>query len=215
MKDMTLINMVLDRSGSMTSLQDEVVGSFNRFLKEQKELPDYAEFSLIQFDDQYEINYLRKPIKECEDLILGATYEPRGMTALLDAVGRTINHVGKDLDKLPEEEKPKKVLFVVITDGYENASQELTKDKVKEMIDHQKSKYGWDFIFLAAGIDAFAESGQMGIDASKAAGYGHDVQGVRGMFATVSSYSSSSRRSKSSADVGDLDEHKPQEETTA
>ena len=104
MKDATLINVILDRSGSMQSIARETVGAFNNFLKEQKELPDYAELSLFQFDNLYEQNYIRKPIKKCKDLISGSTYSPRGMTALYDAVGRTITTLGDDLKNMSEEE---------------------------------------------------------------------------------------------------------------
>ena len=120
MKDMTSIVILLDRSGSMKSIAREVVGMYNRFLDEQKQGKDYAELSLIQFDDQYEENYLRKPINKCEHLILGSTYEPRGMTALLDSVGKSINAISSSVASLPEKERPQRVLFVIITDGAEN-----------------------------------------------------------------------------------------------
>jgi len=138
MKEMTLINIILDRSGSMSFIAQETIGMFNRFLKEQQELPGYAELSLVQFDDLYETNYICKPIKKCPNLEYNKTYMPRGMTALYDAIGKTINSVGQSLSKKDEEERPERVLFAIITDGIENASKEFTVNTIKEMITHQK-----------------------------------------------------------------------------
>jgi hypothetical protein len=193
MKDMTLINVILDRSGSMSIVAEDAVGGFNNFLKEQQEPDDYAELSLFQFDDQYQIDYTRRPIKECEPLELGNTYQPRGWTALLDAIGKTVNTIGEELKGLEEEERPARVLFMILTDGHENKSTEFNKSQIKEMIEHQKEAYKWDFIFLAAGIDAFAEAGDMSFAKHKTASFDHSAAGVRGMSATMSDYTTSYR----------------------
>lgn len=193
MKDMTLIVVILDRSGSMSSISTDAVGMFNNFLREQKALPDYAEMTLVQFDDLYERHYTRKPIAECEDLVLGKTFCPRGCTAMYDAIGKTINSVGEDLANLPEEERPNKILFVILTDGFENASKEYTGHKVNKMIQHQKETYSWDFIFLAAGIDVTEYSKTLGIDMSKCASFSHSGDGMRDVMNVMSAYTTSYR----------------------
>jgi len=193
MKDMTLINVILDRSGSMGSIAPEAVGMFNRFLDEQRTGPDEAELSLTQFDDVVEVIYTRKPIKDCPDLILGETYQPRGMTALLDAVGITITRVGNELNALPEDERPARVLFVVLTDGHENQSREYGATIINEMVRHQKEKYNWDFIFLAAGIDGKAEGAKLGLNASKCASFDRSSSGLIASGATMSAYTTAYR----------------------
>jgi hypothetical protein len=194
MKDMTLINVILDRSGSMHPIAEEVVGMYNRFLYEQQHGPDYAELSLIQFDDRYEVSYLRKPIDQCPDLVNGETYKPLSMTALLDAVGFTIDRIGADLAALPEEERPKRVLFVIITDGEENCSSKYKYPQIKDMIEHQQEKYDWDFIFLAAGIDAFAEGSKFGMSVHKCGSVDHSARGMTVAGNAISSYTTSYRR---------------------
>lgn len=194
-KDMTLINVILDRSGSMGVIGIETVGMFNRFLEEQKKGNDYAELSLIQFDDLYQEDYIRKPIKECESLELNKTYIPRGLTALFDAVGKTVNKVGHELDQLPESEKPKRVLCVIITDGHENNSKEYNKETVQQLIKHQQSVYNWDFVFLGAGIDAYDEGAKLGIMQNKCASFDKSAQGIASAGVTLDSYSSVFRSS--------------------
>lgn len=162
MKDATSIVMILDKSGSMTPLRDDVIGGFNTFLNDQQAEGDNAELTLIQFDDEYNINYVCKPIAEVGSLA-AVDYVPGGSTALLDAVGRAINEVGANLAKRPEEERPNKVFVGIFTDGQENASKEFNLSQIKEMIEHQQEKYSWVFQFFGSGIDAFSEAGRMGI----------------------------------------------------
>lgn len=190
---MTLINVILDRSGSMGAIAYEAVGMYNRFLDEQKALPDYAEFSLIQFDDKYEENYIRKPIKDVDKLILGESYKPRGMTALFDAIGKSINKIGEELKSMKEYDRPKRVLFMILTDGEENASKEFTGESIKNMISHQKEKYNWDFIFLAAGIDAFNEGSKFGMNMAKCANFDFSAKGLNSAGATMSAYTTQYR----------------------
>ena len=182
---MILINIILDKSGSMGIIAGEVVGMVNKFLSDQKEVAGEAEVSLIQFDNIYEENYIGKPIKWCEDLVNGKTYVPRGMTALYDAIGRTINTV-----KVSEKEFDN-VLFVIITDGEENASKEFTNTMIKEMIGNKPEN--WDFIFLAAGIDASLEASKIGIMQSKCASFSSNARGITGMCATMSDYTTNYR----------------------
>lgn len=187
MKDMTLINVILDRSGSMHSIADEAVGMFNAFIEKQQRGPDYAELSLVQFDQQYEICYLRKPIKECPPLVAGETYHPRGMTAL------------------PEDERPARVLFVILTDGQENSSREYNHDRIQKMIARQRDTYNWDFIFLAAGLEAFTEGAKIGMPAHKCASVDHSA---RGMAVTLDGLDSYTTAYRSTGDTSqDVEDH--------
>jgi Mg-chelatase subunit ChlD len=174
MKDATQIAVLLDRSGSMEAVKDETISGFNYFLKEQKAAGDNASFTLVQFDSEStDVVHEAKPIRDVPDLN-GDTYQPRGSTPLLDALGQTINSTGRTLAAIPETNRPDKVVFVVITDGQENASHKFTKSQVKEMIDHQTEKYNWQFIYLGANQDAFAEAGALGIAMANAANYDVD-----------------------------------------
>ncbi|MEA2204729.1 MAG: hypothetical protein QOE77_1505 [Blastocatellia bacterium] len=171
MKDATHIAVLLDRSGSMGSVKDETISGFNDFLKEQKAAGDNASFTLVQFDSEStDVVHEAKPVRAVPDLNQ-ATYQPRGSTPLLDALGQTINSTGRTLAAIPETNRPDKVVFVVITDGEENASHKFTKKQVKQMIDHQTEKYDWQFVYLGANQDAFAEAGAVGISMAKAANY--------------------------------------------
>ncbi|MES0340716.1 MAG: VWA domain-containing protein [Candidatus Humimicrobiaceae bacterium] len=193
MKDSTLINVILDRSGSMQRNAVETVGMFNRFLEDQKKEKGYAELSLIQFDDKYEEDYIKIPLNDCPPLVLGRTYVPRGMTALYDAIGKSIGTVGYELNNSHEDDRPDKVLFIIITDGNENMSREMDKQAIEKLIDHQKEKYNWDFIFLAAGLDAFGEGSKFGMTRSKCASFGATGQGMNSIGSTMSNYTSSYR----------------------
>ena len=171
MKDATHMAVLLDRSGSMGSVKDETISGFNYFLKEQKAAGDNATFTLVQFDSEStDVVHEARPIRDVPDLNQD-TYLPRGSTPLLDALGQTIISTGKTLAGIPEPNRPDKVVFVVITDGEENASHQFTKARVKEMIEHQTAKYNWKFIYLGANQDAFAEARSVGIAMATAANY--------------------------------------------
>jgi len=165
--DLTDITVIMDRSGSMQSCQVEAENGLNRFIEEQQAQSGEALFSLVQFDDQYEVVHQAVPIQN----VPHCTLVPRGMTALLDAVGKTINTTGERLAATPQAERPGLVIMVIITDGMENASQEFKREQIKEMITHQQEKYNWQFTFLGANQDAFAEAGAIGIKAAAAADY--------------------------------------------
>jgi len=195
MKDATHISVLLDRSGSMGTVKDETITGFNYFLKEQKDAGDNATFTLVQFDSEStDVVHEARQIREVPDLNQD-TYLPRGSTPLLDALGQTIISTGKTLAGIPESNRPDKVVFVVITDGEENASHQFTKARVKEMIDHQTGKYNWKFIFLGANQDAFAEAGSVGIARAMVANYSpaHTKVAFAGTSANVASYRRSGR----------------------
>jgi len=161
--------LILDRSGSMDAAKDDTIGGFNRFLSEAKKFPDTT-FTLVLFDDQYEVPFDTKPISEQPELT-AETFVPRGRTALYDAIGRTINSIGARLASLPEDERPEKVVVVILTDGLENMSKEFTAEKIKEMITHQQDSYKWEFSFLGANQDAILSARTMGIKTSSALTY--------------------------------------------
>lgn len=156
------IVLIIDKSGSMEAIKEDAIGGFNSFLSSQKKIDHRAKVSFVLFDDRYHLIYDGKAINEVENLT-EATYVPSGTTALLDAVGRTIDRVGERLDGMEESQKPENVIFFILTDGLENASSDYTRDRVKEMIEHQQSKYDWEFIYGGANQDAFAEAGSLGI----------------------------------------------------
>lgn len=192
MKDFTDITFILDRSGSMCSTVWDVIGGFNSFVKDQKEVGDNASLTLIQFDENYEVNYFNTPIKEVVDLNTH-TYKPRGVTALYDAIGKAITDKGNELNSLPEQDRPNKVLFIIYTDGLENASVEFHSGRIKEMIEHQTNKYNWDFTFLGAGQDAVLTGQTIGVEPDKSLTYSQVGIGKGAAFASVSNYTRSLR----------------------
>lgn len=181
MKNKTDITIILDRSGSMESVKDDTIGGFNSFLSSQQNTGTEASISLVQFDDQYETLYLDKDINSAENLTQ-MTFQPRGSTALFDAIGRTINSVGNRLASLSETERPDKVLMVIVTDGFENASTEFTSQKVSEMISHQRNVYKWEFMFIGANQDAVLSAKEIGIPMAAAITYAPNAQGTQLAF---------------------------------
>lgn len=191
-KDLTELVFILDRSGSMTGLEKDTIGGFNSLLEKQKKESGEAFVTTVLFDDKYELLHDRNNIKHINP-ITEKEYYVRGSTALLDAIGITINSIGKSLFNTNEEERPEKVLFVIITDGMENSSTEFSYEKIKEMIEHQKSKYAWEFMFLGANIDAVATAGSFGISADRASNYVSDSVGTQLNYKAVSEAVSSFR----------------------
>lgn len=183
------VTVVLDKSGSMSSIADDAVGGFNQFLKEQEEGEGEMRVTLVQFDTAYEMVYADEPVAKAPRLSLNgedgkASYQPGGMTALLDAVGKAINEAKS------REQSGHKTLFVVLTDGHENSSHEWSRSGLRDEIERQR-KRGWDFLFLGANIDSFAEAKGMGIPWQGAADYVPTGEGVRAAM-----FSSSSRVSE-------------------
>lgn len=182
--NLTEIVFILDRSGSMDHIASDTIGGYNAFIEKQKQEPGEAKLTTVLFDDRYEIIHDGVDLREVKPLT-SAEYYARGMTALMDAVGRTINRVGERLAMTPEEERPGKVIFVITTDGYENNSKEFTRAKVKEMIEHQTNKYSWQFMFLGAGIDAAEEAESIGIARLHACEYVASRAGTDALYSTL------------------------------
>jgi hypothetical protein len=181
----TAIAMVLDRSGSMESIAADTIGGVNTFLTEQKRVPDPATFTLAQFDNVYEVVF-EGPVAAMP-LLTPATFVPRGSTALLDAIGRTIDTLGGKLATMLEADRPGKVIVVIVTDGHENASQTFTRAQVDQMITHQRDVYKWEFVYLGANQDAIDVAGQIGIPMSHAVTYTANAAGTRNVLRSVSS----------------------------
>jgi len=183
-KDYADITIVLDRSGSMGSCVNDVIGGFNTFIDEQKKVPGKATVNLYQFDDHYDVVYENKDINDVPQLTT-ETFIPRGLTALLDAVGKTIVSIGERYSKMDESERPEKVFFVVITDGAENASKEYFSDKIQEMIKLQKETYSWIFVFLGADITAIDLAQTVGISHGNTMNYAHTNAGYHKLYKSV------------------------------
>ena len=184
-KNLTEIVFILDRSGSMAGLEKDTIGGFNAMIEKQKGEPGEALISTVLFDNVSEVIHDRVDIRKIEPMT-DRDYYVRGCTALLDAVGKAIHHIGNVHKYAREEDRPEKTLFVITTDGMENASRAYTYDRLKAMIERQKEKYGWEFIFLGANIDAAKEAARFGIHADCAANYHADHQGTAVVYEAVS-----------------------------
>ena len=184
-KNLTELVFILDRSGSMSGLEADTIGGFNAMIEKQKKEAGEALVSTILFDNDSQVIHDRVPLDRVPALT-EKEYFVRGCTALLDAVGGAIHHIGNVHKYAREEDRPEKTLFVITTDGMENASRRYTYDKVRSMIQHEKEKYGWEFLFLGANIDAAREAARFGIDADRAANYYADHQGTGVIYEAVS-----------------------------
>lgn len=176
------ITIILDRSGSMSTIKDDMEGGLNTFIEDQKKLAGKCTVSLYQFDDKYDAVFEGQPVVTVPKIKL----EPRGNTALNDALGKTIKALGIRLKDMPEAERPEKVIVVVVTDGQENASKEFQKSHIKEMIDHQQGVYKWEFVFLGANQDAIQESSNYGVQAQNAMTFSASSAGVHAAYASMS-----------------------------
>ena len=181
-KDYTDLNIILDRSGSMASIADDMIGGIKTFLDAEKATDDRTIVSFYQFDDKYDVIFIDKDIKDDININL----VPRGNTALLDAIGRTIVSVGEKLTAMEENDRPNRVLFLIITDGRENASKEYTFERVKEQIKDQREVYSWDFLFLGTTEDALFQREDLGIGAKSALGFDRNSASIVNAFAAVS-----------------------------
>lgn len=189
---------ILDRSGSMGGLVDDTIGGFNSMIEEQKQKPGEAYVTTILFDHDYDILHDHVNVQQIQP-ITRSEYFARGTTALLDAIGRAINSIGRRLDSTPEEERPSKVIFVITTDGHENASKEFEKSQVKEMIEHQQNKYSWMFMFLGANMDAIGEAVTLGINTDFANTYSASSIGTQSVYKAVSAAVGTARGADSNA----------------
>lgn len=176
-KGLTELIFILDRSGSMSGLGSDTIGGYNAMLEKQKKEPGEAVITTVLFDDKYELFHDRINIRGIEP-ITEKEYYVRGTTALLDAVGRTISKIVNVQKHTVEDERAENVMFVITTDGMENASREYSYEKIRRMIEHQKSKYGWEFIFLGANIDAVDTAERFGIGQDRAVNYNADSEGT-------------------------------------
>ena len=176
-KNLTEIVFILDRSGSMSGLESDTIGGFNSMIEKQKKEDGEALISTILFNNSSEVLHDRVDLKKIEPMT-DRDYTVRGCTALLDAIGGAIHHIGNVHKYARSEDVPEHTLFVITTDGMENASRQYSSDKVKEMIERQKSKYSWEFLFFGANIDAVETAGNFGIDAHHAANFHCDSEGT-------------------------------------
>ena len=174
---MTELVFILDRSGSMAGLETDTIGGFNAMIEKQKKEAGEALVTTVLFDNESVTVHDRIPLQEVPPLT-EKEYFTRGCTALLDAVGGTIRHIANIHRYIRREDVPERTLFVITTDGYENASRYYDYDKVRRLIEHEKTKYSWEFLFLGANIDAAAEAKRFGIAADRAADYKCDTAGT-------------------------------------
>jgi len=195
-KDLTEVVFILDRSGSMAGLEDDTIGGFNSMIQKQKKEEGEAYISTVLFDDCNEVIYDRVPVSKIEPMT-DKQYYVRGCTALLDAIGGAIHHIGNIHKYAREEDRPEKTLFVITTDGMENASRVYSYEEIKSMIERQKEKYGWEFIFLGANIDAIATASRFGVSPDRAFNFNSDRKGTRLSYKAVSNTVSGIRRAKS------------------
>ena len=194
-KNLTEIVFILDRSGSMAGLEGDTIGGFNSMIAKQKREPGEALISTVLFDNVSEVIHDRVDIQKIDPMTRNEYYV-RGCTALLDAVGGAIHHIGNVHKYAREEDRPEKTLFVITTDGMENASRKYTYDQLKAMIRRQQEKYGWEFIFLGANIDAVKEAARFGIREDRTANYHADGKGTAVVYEAVCDAVCSVRGSK-------------------
>ncbi|MGU3435072.1 VWA domain-containing protein [Actinomycetes bacterium M1A6_2h] len=194
---LSLVAAVLDRSGSMHSIADDTRGGFDSFIASERGQDGRTVVTLAQFDDEYELVYENRPIDEVPALVL----EPRGSTALYDAIGRLISDVGARLASQDEDKRPGSVTVLVMTDGQENSSREWSHSAVKSLIEQQESQYNWDFVFLGANMDAVETGRRLGFKEDKSMTYATTSVGVSAAFSAVADYQGRKRMSPVHASV--------------
>jgi hypothetical protein len=183
-KGYTDITFILDRSGSMGDMVDEVINGFNSFISEQNDGVDECRVSLIQFDDRYEVNYVGINVDSVTKLD-NKTYIPRGFTALYDAIGKTMISMGERFVKLDESERPDKVILIIMTDGAENSSKEYNAESIKTLIEKQKTDYSWEIVFMGTNQDAVLTATSIGISGLNALSYANTKDGTATALYTV------------------------------
>lgn len=194
-ENFTSINVIIDKSGSMANLTNDTIGGFNKFLSDQKGLQGEAVLTLCTFDHQYHLVHDFVNLSSVSDLD-NKTYVPAGSTALLDAIGTTINSVDSKIFAMPEAERPSKVIFLIITDGEENASREYKLEQIRNLIT-TKQAAGYDFVFMGANIDTIKATSSLGINTNNSFAYTADSRGTHALYASVSDNMSSYRSGKS------------------
>lgn len=194
-KIITEIICILDKSGSMQSLQQETIEGLNQFVKDQQKEPGLCNFTLVQFNQEVTTTLKRIPVAAVP-LLTKALYEPNGYTALLDAVGFTLKSAMEIQFYLPPAENPDNVIVFIITDGMENASRQYSKDKVKEMVEQLTVNKGWEFQFYGANIDAFGEAQNLGISKKDADSWNYNKEGLKSMMSNMSQKTTDFRKRK-------------------
>ena len=184
-KNLTELVFILDKSGSMSGLEKDTIGGFNSLLEQQRKVDGECVITTVLFDNRYELLHDRIDIRAVQP-ITRKEYFVGGSTALLDAIGRTIHKIDTAQKNTTEDYRAEKVMFVIITDGEENASRHFSSAQIRQMIQHQKERYGWEFIFLGANIDAVETAGRFGIDADRAVDYVPDGEGTELNFRIMS-----------------------------
>ena len=184
-KNLTELVFILDRSGSMSGLESDTIGGYNSMIRKQTEEPGEALVSTVLFSNCSQVVHDRVPLEQVEPMT-ERQYVTHGCTALLDAVGDAVNHIGNVHKYAREEDRPEKTLFVITTDGMENASRRYSYEQVRHMIERQKERYGWEFIFLGANIDAAAEAVRFGIRPDRSANYRADSRGTGVIYENLS-----------------------------
>ena len=202
-KGLTELVFILDRSGSMSGLESDTIGGFNSMIGKQKKEEGDAIISTVLFDDETEILHDRVSIRKVEPMN-DRQYFVRGCTALLDAVGGAIHHIGNVHKYAREEDRPDKTLFIITTDGMENSSKRYSYEKVKKMVERQQEKYGWEFLFLGANIDAIKEAGRFGISPSRAVNYECDSEGTQLNYEVLSETVSKVRCCTNSVEMSEM-----------
>lgn len=184
-KNLTELVFILDRSGSMSGLERDTIGGFNAMIEKQKKQDGECVVSTVLFNNDSQVIHDRVPLDKIEPMT-ERDYYVSGGTALIDAIGGAIHHIGNVHKYARKEDIPENTIFIITTDGYENASYRYSSDKVKRMIEHEKEKYGWEFLFIGANIDAVETAKHYGIDQDRAVNYHADAQGTDIVYATVS-----------------------------
>ena len=193
--NVTELVFILDRSGSMSGLEGDTIGGFNSMIEKQKMEEGECYVSTVLFDNESEVLHDRVKLSDIKPMTR-RDYTVRGCTALIDAIGGAIHHIGNVHKYARKEDVPAHTMFVITTDGMENASHRYTSDKVKHMIQRQKEKYGWEFLFIGANIDAVETAAMYGIDRDRAVNYHADGQGTEVLYASVAKAVSNVRCSK-------------------
>jgi len=201
-KNLTELVFILDRSGSMCGLESDTIGGFNSMLKKQQAEPGECRITTVLFDDEYEILHDRIDL-EAVGPLTESEYFVRGSTALLDAVGKTIRKIINVRKRTAPDYRAEKVLFVITTDGMENASRNFSYSQIKSLIKQQKSRYGWEFVFLGADIDAVDVADRIGIGRNRAQNYRKDSDGIALNYSVLCETVSAYRAAPKGAKLGD------------
>lgn len=197
--NITELVFILDRSGSMAGLESDTIGGFNAMIEKQKKEDGEAYVSTVLFDNVSEVLHDRVKLSKIQKMT-DRDYTVRGCTALIDAIGGAIHHIGNIHKYARPEDVPEHTMFIITTDGMENASHRYSSDQVKQMIQRQKEKYGWEFLFIGANIDAVQTAAKFGIDRNRAVNYHADSAGTQVLYETLSVPISAMRQNRQVSD---------------